>query len=175
MKKWLAVLSIVAIGAGAFASEGWMTDFAKAKEKAKAENKSILVDFSGSDWCSWCIKLDKEVFSQEAFKAFAKDNLVLVLLDYPRDKSKMSAELQKQNEQLAKDFKVEGFPTVFILDSKGKTVAKTGYKAGGAEEYVKHLKKLIGKVEAKAEEKHEAKAEEKVKAKAEAAEVKKEG
>ncbi len=143
MKKWLVMLATVAIAAGAFASEGWMTDFDKAKEKAKAENKHILIDFSGSDWCGWCIKLDKEVFSQKEFKEYAKDNLVLMLADFPRDKSKISDEVQKQNDKLSKEYGVRGFPTVFILSPDGKTVAKTGYQAGGAEAYVKHIKSLI--------------------------------
>lgn len=143
MKKWLTVLAAVAISAGAFASEGWETDFEKAKAKAKAENKHILIDFSGSDWCGWCVKLDKEVFSKDAFKAYAKENLVLVLADFPRDKSGQSAKLQAQNDKLAKEFGVRSFPTVFVLDSAGKPVAKTGYQAGGPEAYVEHIKKLI--------------------------------
>jgi len=145
MKKWLVALAVVAISVGAFASEEWMTDFAKAKEKAKAENKYILIDFSGSDWCGWCIKLDNEVFSQKAFKTYAKDNLVLVLADFPRDTSKQTEEVRMQNEQMAKDFKVEGFPTVFILSPEGKTVSKTGYRDGGAEAYVAHIKEQISK------------------------------
>jgi len=143
VKKWLTVLAAVAISTCAFASDGWMTDFEKAKALAKAEKKYILIDFSGSDWCGWCIKLDREVFSQDAFQSYAKDHLVLVLADSPRDKSKQSGELQKQNDQLIKEFKVRGFPTVFILDSDGKIIAKTGYQDGGAEAYVEHIKKLI--------------------------------
>ncbi len=147
MKKKLIILAVLAVGFSAFASEGWMTDFDKAKEKAKAENKHILIDFSGSDWCGWCIKLDKEVFSKEAFKTYADENLVLMLADFPQDKSKLSKETQKQNDQLAKDFGVRGFPTVFILSPDGKTIAKTGYQDGGAEAYVKHIKGLISKAE----------------------------
>lgn len=143
MKKWLMVLAAAAIGSGAFASEGWDTDFEKAKEKAKAENKHLLIDFSGSDWCGWCIKLDKEVFSQKEFKDYAKDNLVLVMADFPRDKSKQSEDVQKQNQKLMDEFKVRGFPTVFILSPDGKTIAKTGYQDGGAAAYVEHIKKLI--------------------------------
>jgi len=143
MKKWLTVLAAVAISAGAFASEGWETDFEKAKAKAKVENKHILIDFSGSDWCHWCVKLDEEVFSKDIFKAYAKENLVLVLADFPRDKSGQSAKLQAQNDTLAKEFGVRGFPTVFVLDSAGEPVAKTGYQAGGPDAYVEHIKKLI--------------------------------
>ncbi len=143
MKKWLMVVVVMAISVGAFASEGWMTDFEKAKAKAKAENKHILIDFSGSDWCGWCIKLDKEVFSQAAFKDYAKDNLILVLADFPRDTSKQSDAVQMQNKQLASTFGVRGFPTVYVLDSEGKAMAKTGYQEGGPEAYVKHIKTLI--------------------------------
>lgn len=143
MKKWVMVLAAVALSAGAFASEGWLTDFDKAKAEAKENNRHILIDFSGSDWCGWCIKLDKEVFSQPAFKAFADENLVLMLADFPSDKSKQSAELQKQNDKLSKEFGVRGFPTVFILSPEGKIIAKTGYQAGGPEAYVEHIKKLI--------------------------------
>ncbi len=143
MKKWMVVLAVAMAGTAVFASEGWMTDYAKAKEKAKAESKHILIDFSGSDWCGWCVKLDNEVFSQDAFKQYAKENLVLMLADFPRDKSKVSDEVKAQNDQLMKEFGVRGFPTVFILTAEGKVVAKTGYQDGGAEAYVEHLKKLI--------------------------------
>jgi len=143
VKKWLTVLVAVAISTGTFAADGWMTDFEKAKAKAKSDNKYMLIDFSGSDWCGWCIKLDKEVFSTKAFQAYAKDNLVLMLADFPSDKSKQSEEIQKQNEQMKNDFSIRGYPTVFILSPDGKTVAKTGYQDGGPEAYVEHIKKLI--------------------------------
>ena len=143
MKKYLVALAAVVISSGAFAAEGWMTDFEKAKEVAKEKNLPILIDFSGSDWCGWCIKLDKEVFSQQDFKDYAKDNLVMVLADFPSDKSKQSAELQKQNEQLAKEFGVKGFPTVYLLNAEGKAVAKTGYEPGGPEAYIANIKKLL--------------------------------
>lgn len=143
MKKWLLALAAMAIGTGAFASDGWMTNFEKAKAKAKAEGKYMLIDFSGSDWCGWCMKLDREVFSKKAFQDYAKDNLVLMLVDFPRDKSKQSAAVQKQNNQLAQMFGVRGFPTVYILDPNGKPINKTGYQEGGAEAYVAYIKKVI--------------------------------
>ncbi len=150
MKKWLMVLAAVAVGAGAYASEGWETDFAKASAKAKAEGKYMLINFSGSDWCGWCIKLDREVFSQTAFKEYAKDNLVLVLADFPRDKSKQSAALQKQNEKLSEKYGVQGrVPTVYILNPEGKPINKTGYQAGGPEAYVDYIKKVIAEAQKK--------------------------
>ena len=143
MKKWLIVLAAVAMSSGVFASEGWKTDFDEATSKAKADGKYIIMDFSGSDWCGWCIKLEKEVFSKPAFKAYAKENLVLFLADFPRDQSKQSAAVRKQNEALAKKFGIQGFPTVYILDPSGKPIDKTGYQPGGATAYVEYIKKVI--------------------------------
>jgi len=149
MKKWIAVLAVTAMSIGAFASEGWETNFEKASARAKSEGKYMLLDFSGSDWCGWCIKLDKEVFSKPAFKAYAKENLVLVLLDFPRNKSGQSKELQAQNKMLAEKFGIRGFPTVIILDPSGKPVEKTGYRPGGPEAYVEYLKKAISESKSK--------------------------
>lgn len=155
MKKWLVVVAAVAFSMGAFAAEGWLTDFDKAKAQAKAEKKHILIDFSGSDWCGWCIRLDNEVFKKDEFKAYAKDNLVLMLADFPNDKSKVSAETMKQNEKLAKEFGVRGFPTVFVLAPDGSILpgGKTGYQAGGPEAYVEHLKKIIADAKGKSSSK----------------------
>jgi len=122
---------------------GWKTDFEKASAKAKAEGKYILIDFSGSDWCGWCVKLDKEVFSKKAFRAYADENLVLMLADFPRNKSNQSEAVQKQNKALAEKFGVQGFPTVYILDPNGTPIDKTGYQDGGPEAYVAYIKKAI--------------------------------
>jgi len=143
MKRFLAVMAALVVCGGAVAAEGWLTDFDKAKEAAKTNNRHILIDFSGSDWCGWCIKLDKEVFSQQAFKTYAEEHLVLMLADFPNDKSKQSAHVQKQNKKLAEEFGVRGFPTVFLLSPEGKVVGRTGYQPGGPEAYVKHIKEII--------------------------------
>jgi thioredoxin-related protein len=120
----------------------WLTDFEAAKKAAEKADRLILADFSGSDWCGWCIKLDKEVFSQEAFKAYAEKNLILFLADFPSRKE-IPAETKKQNEALARTYGVKGFPTVLLLDADGDVVAKTGYRRGGPDAYVEHLKELI--------------------------------
>lgn len=120
----------------------WMTDFDAAKTKAKAEDKPMVLNFTGSDWCGWCIKLDKEVFSKAAFKSYASEDLILVELDFPRGK-KQSAEVKAQNEALAKKYGVRGFPTILVLDSAGKLIKQTGYQRGGAEKYVGHLKDIL--------------------------------
>jgi protein disulfide-isomerase len=128
----------------ALAGDGWGEDFEAAKAAAAKDTKPILVDFTGSDWCGWCIKLDKEVFSKKEFKDYAKDNLILLSLDFPHEK-KQSSKLKKQNEALSKKFGVEGFPTVLLLDAEGKKIAETGYQEGGAAKYVEHLKGLLAK------------------------------
>lgn len=126
-------------------SSVWLTNYKEALFKAKAENKLILMDFSGSDWCSNCIRLEKSVFQTEAFKAYAKDKFILLNVDFPmKSKNKLSKELTEQNAELAKKYNSEGqFPTVIIMDSDKKVLARTGYIEGGAEVYIKHLNDLL--------------------------------
>ena len=112
--------------------------------KARAENKPLLVDFTGSDWCGWCIRLDEEVFSQSAFQAYAAAELVLVEIDFPRRKT-LSAELKAQNEALAQQYGIRGFPTILLLSPEGELIEKTGYRRGGPESYVAHLKEILAK------------------------------
>ena len=116
----------------------WLTDFAKAKAQAKAEKKDLLVDFTGSDWCGWCVKLDEEVFSQDVFTASAPKDFVLVKLDYPQ-KTPQSAELKEQNKKLAEQYPVEGFPTILLMDAAGCVYGATGYQEGGADKYLEML------------------------------------
>lgn len=141
MKKWLLLLFLAP--AFSFAGElNWLTDLDQAKAVAKKENKTILINFSGSDWCGWCKRLDREVFSKEAFSEFAEKNLVLVMLDFPKYK-KQSEEVRVSNEKLAQKYRVEGFPTILLVDADEKLLLTTGYRAGGPESYVKHLKAKI--------------------------------
>ena len=147
MKKSIVLFGLCLSVLTGWSAEGWMTDFERAKKKAMNENKTLLLDFSGSDWCSWCIKLDEEVFQKDAWKAYAKEHLVQVLIDFPREKSEQSEALQRQNNELAKQYTVRGFPTVLILNQEGQLIDKTGYQRGGAENYIKHIKALIGDAE----------------------------
>jgi thioredoxin-related protein len=127
-----------------FAGEGeWSTDLAKAQEKAKAEKKMVLVDFTGSDWCPPCKALHSNVLTSEEFSKFAKDHLVLVEIDFPRSKPQ-SADQKKANKELAKKHEVTGYPTVIVFDSQGKQLSKkVGYdKSVTAKDYVADLKKL---------------------------------
>jgi thioredoxin-related protein len=132
---------IVLASTGAVAAEGWGTDYKAALAQAAEQKRPILVDFTGSDWCGWCIKLDKETFSQPAFKEYADTNLVLLEADFPNSKN-LSDELKKQNEELQKKFGVEGFPTLVLLDSSGKEIARqVGYLEGGPAALIDWVKK----------------------------------
>lgn len=135
----------MALHAAAFAGgEGWSHDFEAAKKQAASEKKDLLLDFTGSDWCGWCIKLNDEVFKKEPFKAGVKDSFVLVELDYPNDKSKLSEETQKQNKELGEKYAIQGYPTILLCDAEGKPYAATGYQPDGPEKYVEHLNELRG-------------------------------
>jgi len=114
----------------------WQTDFAAASKQAAQEHKYILLDFTGSDWCPWCIKMDKEVFDGSQFSDFAAKNLVLVKVDFPR-KAAQSPNEKSQNAELAKKYGIEGFPTYVLLDSNGKEVRRqVGYLQGGATAFI---------------------------------------
>ncbi len=139
-----SVLAVILLAGMASAAEGWLTDFEKARQMAAELKRPILLDFTGSDWCGWCIKLDEEVFAKQEFKDFAKDNLVLFKADFPRNKQLPEAET-KQNEALMRRYEARGFPTILLLKADGKVIAQTGYRRGGAEAYVQHLKELLGK------------------------------
>lgn len=140
-----AMLSLICTGIAFAGGEGWSTDFEAAKKEAASSKKSLLVDFTGSDWCTWCIKLNDEVFKHDTFKNGVKDKFVLVELDFPNDKSKQSEAVQKQNQELAQKYGIEGFPTILLTDEEGRPFAATGYKAGGPVEYVAHLDGLLEK------------------------------
>jgi protein disulfide-isomerase len=105
------------------AEDQWMTDLPKAQARAKAEKKLLLMDFTGSDWCPPCMALKKNVLSSPEFEKFAKDNLVLVEVDFPNSKPQ-TGELKKANQALSDKFKVEGFPTLIVLDSNGKELSR---------------------------------------------------
>src|ERR1043165_1484130 len=119
----------------------FIDDLDAAKKQAKAEHKDILVDFTGSDWCGWCMTLDKEVFLTEEYKSGASKNFISVQLDFPR-KTKLSPEIEKRNKAWKRELKSMSFPDVLMLDENGKVYANTGYRAGGATFYVGHMEEL---------------------------------
>lgn len=120
----------------------WTNNLENAIEQAKKENKAVLVNFTGSDWCIWCKRLSAEVFQQKEFEIYAKDNLVLVMLDFPKD-IEQTEETKTYNNNLAQKYGVQGFPTILIFNDKGEFVAQTGYQPGGAAKYVEHIKSYL--------------------------------
>jgi thioredoxin-related protein len=126
----------------ATAGEQWLTDFEKARQTAAEQDKDLLINFAGSDWCYWCKRLDREVFAKPVFEQEAGEAFVFVLVDFPNDKSHQTADQQQQNKRLAQRYGVTGFPTIFLADADGVPYAKTGYLEGGAQRYVEHLKAL---------------------------------
>ena len=147
MKNTIPMLCAALFALAAFAKtstpEGWLDDYDAALKKAAAENKHGVIDFSGSDWCGWCKRLDKEVFATDEFRKGAAEKYVLLMVDSPSDKSLLTPEAAKNNPKLVEKFGIEGYPTVVVLDSKGEEVLRTGYQAGGPEKYLKMLDEEI--------------------------------
>ncbi|HEX8076396.1 MAG TPA: thioredoxin family protein [Chthoniobacterales bacterium] len=156
MKSFPSILAsaaaIFAFGAATVdAKPGWLTDLKQAQEEAKANKKLVLLDFTGSDWCGYCIKLDREVFSRPEFKDYASKNFVLVEIDFPRAKEQSATE-RRQNFELQDRFGIQGYPTIVILDPEGKKVGVLGYDAaipddaremrGTPEAFIANLEKL---------------------------------
>jgi len=137
MKKTLILALTIVATHLALAGE-WLTDLPKAQAQAKKENKLVLLDFTGSDWCGWCIKLKNEVFDTKEFKEYADKNLVLVEVDFPR-KKEQSEELKKANRALQEKYQIGGYPTIIVLDGDGKQVGKAGYMQGGPLVFIKKL------------------------------------
>ena len=144
MKKLLiAALLAATVVCGTYAAETtWLTDLPKAQAQAKADNKIVLMDFTGSDWCGWCIKFRKEVLDTPEFQEYATKNVVLVELDYPR-KKEQSDDLKKANAALKKQYKISGFPTLIVLDKDGKEIGRqVGYSEGGPKAFIEKLEKF---------------------------------
>ncbi len=135
----LAALFALAVYAKTSTPEGWLDDYDAALKKAADENKHIVVDFSGSDWCGWCKRLDKEVFATDEFKKAASEKYVLLMVDSPMKKSLLTPKAAKENPKLVEKFGVNGFPTVVVLDPKGEEVCRLGYEKGGPAKYIEKL------------------------------------
>lgn len=145
MKKiFLALVTMLMAGWLSAAELDWMTDFDAALAKAKKENKLLFINFTGSDWCGWCKKLDAEVFSTAQFKEFAAKNLVLLFVDFPAQKKLPEAQ-KTANDKLKNKYNVKGFPTIVVLNGQGEKVyEKVGYMAG-VDKWLAALKEAKGK------------------------------
>ena len=123
-------------------TKGWTWDVKAAMEQATAEKKDLLMNFTGSDWCHYCIEMRREVFVRETFQATVNEHFVLVEFDFPNDRSRLTEKTQLQNALWKRKLKVRGFPSVFLTDAKGIPYAQTGYQKGGAEQCIERLNEL---------------------------------
>lgn len=130
--------------AAARAEGDWLTSWDEAAKQSKKSGKPILIDFTGSDWCGWCIKLKKEVFDTPEFAAWAKKNVVLLEIDFPQSKPQ-SAELKKQNAALSEKYGIEGYPTIMFVNAKGDVLGQYGYDKGGPSVWTKNAEKMLKK------------------------------
>ena len=139
MKRILLALLIGTLSLQA--TDLWSTNLDDSLKQAATEKRLVLLEFTGSDWCSPCKKQAQDVFAQPAFEEFAKTNLVPVKIDFPR-RSEQSPETQAANQALAKKYNVDGFPTVILLDSQGNELAReVGYGGGGVDAFIEWVNK----------------------------------
>lgn len=125
------------------AGKDWLTDYQAAIEKARAEQKIVLIEFHGSDWCPPCKRLNNEVLSQKAFKDLAGESLVLVDADFPR-RSELPAAQREHNEQLARKFGAQYFPTVVLVNPEGQVLDKlVGFPRGGLDGFLNFIKEHL--------------------------------
>jgi thioredoxin-related protein len=145
MKKIIATLFLLLINVSITIAQEWQTNITVAKEIAAEKSKPIILVFQGSDWCAPCIKLDRQIWSTDAFKKYAKENFVMLQADFPkRKKNALSKSQTIANAQLAETYNKNGvFPFVVVLDANGKVLGETGYKKTTPENYIKELNAFI--------------------------------
>lgn len=124
---------------GAGTGGQWATDYDTAIATASGTNRKIFLFFTGSDWCGWCKRLESEILDTPEFQEYARENLVLVKLDFPQ-RIPQPEQLKAQNKQLSQRYRIEGYPTVVILNNSGTTIGRTGYKRGGPGPFIAQLK-----------------------------------
>jgi len=131
----------------------WTQDFDAAKKAAVEKGLPLFINFTGSDWCGWCILMDDQVFSKPAWEEYAQENLMLVYINFPQDKSLVPEKYVARNEELAKSFGVQGFPTYIILDSDAETaLGQLGASRNATpESFIAQVKAITGKRARKAE------------------------
>ena len=130
----------------------WHTDMDEAIKISHKKNKPLMLFFTGSDWCGWCIKLQKEVFFKPEFEAWAKKNVVLVELDFPRRKQ-LSEKLRQQNASLQQTFQVRGYPTIYFVEAEKtgegrvnlNSLGKAGYMRGGPSVWIANANTFLKK------------------------------
>jgi protein disulfide-isomerase len=138
----LGACAALLLAAGSLRAAEWTEDYAGALAKAKKEHKLVLLDFTGSDWCIWCKRIDADVFSTKKFQDYAAKGLVLVTLDFPRTHPQKD-DIKARNGKLGEKFEIQGFPTLVIMDPSEKVVYRQdGYDEGGVDALLGHLPKV---------------------------------
>ena len=122
----------------------WTEDYEAAMAEAKADGKMVIADFTGSDWCRWCVRLEKEVFETAEFRDWSKDNAILLKVDFPR-RTPQPARIKLQNKRLLKKYakQIKGYPTILVLNPQGDVVARTGYVKGGPQAWLAELESQV--------------------------------
>jgi len=132
----LHLVALLCLSTVSVRANGWGDNYQAALATAAKEKKNVLLDFTGSDWCGWCMKLKKEAFDQPQFKDYADKNLVLVEVDFPQGKT-LAPAVKKQNDQLQEQYQVQGFPTLVLLNPQGKIIKQqSGYIPGGPKGFI---------------------------------------
>ena len=142
MKKNIMACFLSVLCLQSFALTGFDANYNAALKRAKDNSKPIFILFTGSDWCSWCVKFEKEVLSKSEFLDYATNTWELVVADFPQ-KKKIAPELKKQYQALQKKYAVRGFPTVMLIDAKGKELCSAGYSKGGAKVWLENFLKEL--------------------------------
>lgn len=122
--------------------DGWGIRYEQAVEQSRQTGRPILAYFTGSDWCQWCAKFDKQVLQTDVFKQWAGEHVILLMLDFPKSRSQAD-DIKQQNIKLKEKYHVKGFPAVLFLNAAGDVVNKTGYRPGGAEAWIRHADQLL--------------------------------
>ncbi len=141
MKNNILILLVFLLAQTPVIAQNWHYDFNEAKQIAQKESKRIVLVFSGSDWCTPCIKLEKEILSSDEFISYSNEHYVMLRADFPRKrKNRLSAEQQKKNDDLAETYNPNGiFPLVVVLDKNGKIIGETGYEKISPKQFIEKL------------------------------------
>ena len=141
LRSLRGAIASLALSSFAFAGDvTWFADFDVAQKEAEKTGKDLFVDFTGSDWCGWCIRLHKEVFDHEAFQKGIVGDYILVALDFPQaEEIKAKVPNPERNDELMQQHGIQGFPTILLMTAKGEVYGRTGYQPGGPEKYLEHV------------------------------------
>ena len=143
----IAVIACPVFSSGLFSAEQktpWETDYAAAAQRAEKENKILLLNFTGSDWCRPCKQLAVEIFETPEMAAYGRTRIVMVYVDFPR-REELPPALKTQNDKLAEQFGVDSYPTVWVVAHDGTRLGSLGYMEGGPKTFIRAIERLAAK------------------------------